>query len=165
MKQRFRKEKYETDVINTELFKKWKKEYPEFKLNGPEFKKYLLLIIEEYINEALTNPFGVRFPFYMGDLDLKFIPMKERSLNPSLLHTHGIEVPNLNFSTNGREGKVVFSAEHSQKFNKYLPLVGFAPSTPFKKRAKQQFKESPELFRENVYTKLNRENFIKDNKK
>jgi len=165
MKKRFSRAKYKNKVITRELWEQWKINYPEYKESSyAKYVEYARKILLEYRNEVTINSDGVRLPFYMGDVTMKFVPVKKQPLNPQVSKQILKEVPYLNFGTNGRVGKVVYSAEHCRLFNRYAPLLGFEPSKEFAKLSREQFKENPELFKDNQFSKSNRTNLIKKSK-
>lgn len=157
VKKRFSKKKYKTKIITVELYEKWKKNYPELSLSisYSNWKKYLKSILNEYTNEILVNPHGVRLPFYMGDLDLKYIPKKETPIDFANSKP-GSNIIHMNFTTNGRVGKVVWSGNHAKRFNEFLPVLAFQATKNCTDKAKQQFKDNPELFKDAARSKNNR---------
>lgn len=155
-KRRFSKKKYKTRIICKELFDTWKKEHPEFKMPYIQWLAYSKLIMEEYVNEVITNTNGVRLPFYMGDLDLKFSPKRDKPVNIKETAESGSVSNHMNLVTNGRVGKIVWSCTHARRFNKFLPLTGFEGNKVFVDKAKKQFINNPELFRDSVRSKNNR---------
>lgn len=141
------------------MYSKWKKLYPEYKDHSfKQFKDYLKIVMTEYKEEVLTNPHGVRFPFYMGDMAIKYVP-------PILDYRKSVEIKKplnfLNLATNGRPGKLVWSVDYARKFNKYLPYMAFERCRNFRNEVHEALIDHPEIFRDNKRTKSNREHMIK----
>ena len=156
---RFIKTKYVRKSISRDLFNKWKKQHPEYKeriKTYSEFWNYCKDILIEYVDNVLTNGQGVRLPFYMGDLSLKYVPITYKPIDFEKSKNNNKEINYLNFITNGRVGKIVWSCEHAKRFNKFLPISGFQASTRLLKGAKNALKETPELYFDNRRTKKNK---------
>lgn len=155
--ERFKRNKYKRRIVTEALYKKWITEYPEYKdYTIQEFKKYWVSLANKYMDIAVTNPHGVRLPFYMGDLSVQYTPKLDKNISIHKTAKQGIEVKHMNFSTNGKAGKTIWSVDHARKFNKYVSLMGFEGSRRFIKKTTNQLTETPEIFRDSARSKSNR---------
>lgn len=154
---RFKRKKYRGYFINQDLYKKWLTKYPEYKkYTFTQFRQYWKLLANKYIDIAVTNPNGVRLPFYMGDICIKYTPQLDKNISVHKTAQQGVEVRHMNFATNGRAGKIIWSIEHARKFNKYLPIMGFEGSRGFKVKSTKQLTENPEIFKNSATSKAQR---------
>lgn len=161
---RYRPIKYTKKVISKELYKKWKETYPEYsKYSYKEFCKYWSLIANEYKNLICSNTHGIRLPFYMGDISLKYVTSTDINKNYKASNETNDSVGHLNFITSGKNGKIVWSIDYARKFNCELPLVGFQSCRDLTKRAAFSFRENPELFRITKISKGNIEAILNKN--
>ncbi len=153
---RYRPTKYTKKVISIELYQKWKKLYPEYsKYSFLEFKRFWLSLASKYKETICSNTHGIRLPFYMGDISLKYIVTSKLNRNYKFAKEVNVEVGYMNFATNGKQGKIVWSVDYARKFNAELPLIGFQGCRDLTTRAGKAFVENPELFRITKTSKRN----------
>lgn len=167
---RYRPTKYTKKVISKELYEKWKIAYPEYsQYSFREFCSLWKMVAERYKEVVCESSHGVRLPFYMGDISLKYVTSTEVNKNYKNSDEIKDSVGHLNFITSGKNGKVVWSVDYARKFNCELPLIGFQGCRDLTSKAASSFKENPELFRitkvskGNIEAILNKEhpNFFK----
>lgn len=153
---RFRTEDFTKQVISIKLYEKWIKEYPEYsKYSFEQFKKMWHNLAETYKEVTCTSISGVRLPFYMGDLSLKYVTTNSSNINHNKSNIAKEPVGHLNFVTNGKTGKTVWSVDYARKFNCELPMLAFKSCRDLTLRARESFKETPGLFRIARATKKN----------
>lgn len=144
---RFGKKKYNSYVVNKDLYKNWIKEYPEHShINYGMFSLYCDKLLKEFAKQVLNPLNNVTLPFYCGELSIKFVNPKNKN-KLHIYRTDKIEVPYLNFSTNGKIGKVIFSPRSHSRYNGRLAMVGFEPYTNLRLRASKVMKEIPEAIK------------------
>lgn len=145
---RFRPTKYTKKVISEELYEKWKTAYPEYsRYSFEDFYRFWKMLANEYKQDIVTNTHGIRLPFYMGDISLKYVLSTETNRNYGKSKDVGEPVGHLNLITSGKNGKIVWSVDYARKFNCELPLIGFQSCRDLTMKAAISFKENPELFR------------------
>ncbi len=145
---RFRPTNYTKKVISNELYEKWRKTYPEYsKYTFKQFKELWGMLASEYKNIVVSNSHGIRLPFYMGDISLKYVMSSQLNRNYVSSEKASEPVGHLNLITSGKNGKIVWSVDYARKFNAELPLIGFQSCRNFTTMAANSFKENPELFR------------------
>lgn len=145
---RFRPTKYTKKVISEELYERWKIAYPEYsRYSFEDFYRFWKMLASEYKQDIVTNTHGIRLPFYMGDISLKYVLSTETNRNYGKSREVGEAVGHLNLITSGKNGKIVWSVDYARKFNCELPLVGFQSCRDLTTKAAISFKENPELFR------------------
>lgn len=163
---RFKRNKYKKRIVTEALYKKWVAEYPEYSnYTIKMFRQYWNKIANKYMDVAVTNPHGVRLPFYMGDLSVQYPPKLDKNISIHKTAQQGVEVRHMNFSTNGKAGKTIWSVDHARKFNNYLPLMGFEAGRIFAEKTTNQLRETPEIFRDSARSKSNRLYMLKKLKK
>ncbi len=70
----FRKDKYQTEIISEQNYKKWKKENPEFsKTSFSQWKRYWSKLRDELMLAILENPAGVDIPLFLGNFSIRVI--------------------------------------------------------------------------------------------
>lgn len=145
---RYRPTKYTKKVISEELYKKWIEVYPEYsKYSYRQFCNFWNMLADQYKEVITTTTHGIRLPFYMGDISLKYVTSSEVNRNWKNSNEAKDMVGHLNFITSGKNGKIVWSVDYARKFNSELPLIGFKSCRNLTNRAAVSFKENPELFR------------------
>jgi len=145
---RFRVEKYTKKIISKELYKKWKKENPEnSKYSYKDFCNFWKLIADKYTDTVCENPHGVKLSPNMGEISLKYVTSNVINKNYVSSKLANTPVKHLNFITNGKNGKIVWSVAYVRKINSELPLIGFTACRNFTVKAAKAFKETPELFK------------------
>ena len=163
---RFKRNKYKKRIVTTDLYDKWIAQYPEYKHYTIQmFRKYWVKLANKYMDVAVTNPHGVRLPFYMGDLSVQYTPELDKNISIHKTAQQGVEVRHMNFSTNGKAGKTIWSVDYARKFNKYLPLMGFEAGRKFTEKTTNQLTDTPEIFKDSARSKSNRLYMIKKLKK
>jgi len=105
---RMRKAEFSKMVVTNELFKKFKKEFPEY-------KRY----------EAIYNPLGVKLGSYLGELKMQFIPYKFKAVDRGKSDEVGEKIHHLNIETKGKVPRIKWERRHAVKFNKILQFYAF----------------------------------------
>ena len=153
---RFRVEKYTKKIISKELYKKWLVENPEnSKYSYKDFCNFWKLLANKYTDVASENPHGVKLSPNMGEISLKYVTSNVINKNYVSSQLANTPVRHLNFSTNGKNGKIVWSVAYVRKINTELPLLGFSACRSFTVKAGKAFKETPELFKISRASKAN----------
>jgi len=123
---RMRKAEFSKMVVTNELFKKFKKEFPEYKnLTWKEFYQYWLDIAKKIRYEAIYNPLGVKLGSYLGELKMQFIPYKFKAVDRGKSDEVGEKIHHLNIETKGKVPRIKWERRHAVKFNKILQFYAF----------------------------------------
>jgi hypothetical protein len=149
-KKRFRYNKYFTEIVTEETYKKWKLDNPHLKkkINSfASFRKYWRRIADCIVEEVCTNPFGVKLPYYCGELSIKFANMDLKPINKRASINNNTSVPHLNWNSSERVGKLVWNVNKSAKFNSMIMYYGFKGTREFNQNVNKALMETPELFR------------------
>ena len=141
---RMRKGEFSKSVINKELYKKFIKEFPEYKdMTWSEFYNNWLEITKEIRIESVWNPLGVKLGSYLGELKLQYIPYnfeaRDRSQNEITNH--------INLNTRGKVAKVKWERRWAVKFNKILQFYAFNETRDINKLAYEYVSLHPEKLR------------------
>lgn len=142
---RYRRSKYRYNLINKDLWNKFKEE-TKTNISWNEYKK-----INEYINleikaEAIRSREGVLLPEQMGNLWLGLFKLKERPINENLARNTGVHSTYFSFETSGLQGKILWDFDRVRYKVKNYPYWGFIAHRDFKTEASHSFKEVPELY-------------------
>ena len=143
---RFRKEEFTHQVVNEDLYKRWKKETGN-KMTFREFRDIWDKIADTIQEQVVNNPHGVRLPFYNGDLVSNYVTMLKRHMNKWASENAGYEIPELDWHSNRRPGKIIWSINHARKQHRWLILFAFAPCAKFRRKVSDGFKTHPEIYK------------------
>lgn len=147
------KKEFSYELVNEELYRKWLLEYPEYNhYTFIQFRDTWDKIARNIWELTATDPDGVRLPFYCGDLEIKYV----KTFTPPEEQTReeGPAVPHLNFHTNGKLGKIIWSIKECRRFNRECRLFCFHAHTNFQDRIHKALKETPEIFKTTRIKKL-----------
>ena len=133
-------------LINKELFKQWKKETGNKEITFAQFRQIWNDLCIDIYDVCTTNPFGFRMPFYTGDLMIKYVVKYAPALDEEASNQLGKELEHLNWNSNEKVGKIVWTIDYARKFNKDVRLIAFRPDRAFMRKASQALKETPEIF-------------------
>jgi len=133
---RMRKAEFSKSVITNELFKKFKKEFPEYKdLTWKEFYQCWLNIAKKIREQVVQNPLGVKLGSYLGEIKLQYIPYKFKAVNHWESIKVGEKIPYLNIETKGKVPRIKWERRQAVKFNKILQFYAFDETREVKKLA------------------------------
>lgn len=143
---RFRASKYRYNLINNELYEKFRETHPNIVISWKDFKKINETINETYVEEILANREGAVLPEQMGRVWLGLFPAKERILNEPYVRETGEHATFFSFHSNGMQGKIVwdFSLVKYKVENRHF--YGFSAHRSFKTAASKCFISNPELY-------------------
>lgn len=143
---RFSRREFIVEVVSKDLHKKWQKQ------TGSELEyKTFCIIWKEIANtiqdQVVNNPSGVRLPFFNGDITTNYYQYINRHHNSKASQELGYQVPELDWHSDGRQGKVIWSINHARKQHRWLILFAFQPSRALKIAASRGMKTQPEIYR------------------
>jgi hypothetical protein len=142
------KKEFSYNIVNKELYEKWKLDNPKYKdFTYRQFEEAWVKVAKNLWEVVCTNTDGIRLPYYTGDLEIKYVNSYTPATEKAAID--GVEVAELNWNTNGKLGKIVWSVDHARKFNKCVRLFCFRPFRLFSNRANKALEENPEIFKSN----------------
>lgn len=149
-KPRFRQNKFFTQVVCEDTYNLWKKDNPELaiKINSyNSFVKYWRYIADGIIKEVCNNTFGVKLPYYCGELSLKYIgaDLKPTNIKKSLEIESKVE--HLNWNSSEKVGKMVWNTERASRFNAMIKYYGFKGVRRFNVEVNKALNNHPEIFK------------------
>jgi hypothetical protein len=145
---RMGKAAFSTQVFTRELYKKFLREFPEYKeLTWKEFKTCWEEITATIREEGVMNPLGVKLGFYLGEIKTQFLPHKKKAVDRKASAEAGEVVTHLNLVTRGKVAKIKWERRWAVNFNKILQLYAFEPDQKMNKIAKTYIPENPEKLR------------------
>lgn len=143
-----KKGEFSEQIITKELWKLFRKEFPEHaKLSWKEFYSAWGDIAEVIREEAITNPLGVKLGSYTGELKLQYLPYKFEAPDPVTSKELGEEVNHVNLVSRGKVGKVKWERRWAVRFNKLLQFFAFEATRELTKAAKVYIDGNPEKLR------------------
>lgn len=117
-----RKGEFSKRVITNDLYKKFIKEFPEYKdMTWNEFYQNWMEIAQQVRNEAICNPLGVKLGSYIGELKLQYLPYDFKAKE----HAAEDGTNYLNLTTKGKVAKIKWERRWAVKFNKVLQFYAF----------------------------------------
>lgn len=144
---RMRKAQFSKQIITKELWKKFSKEYPEYKLTWQEFQATWMDIAQVIRTEIVENPLGVKLGSYTGELKYQYISANPKYVNHDTSNELGQDIPHLNIVTKGKVGKVKWERRWAVKFNKVLQFWAFDPFRDIHTLAKNHTDANPDSIR------------------
>lgn len=123
---RFKKTPWKVDVVTRELFKNFRKDYPEFKSTTFERFRDIWrnIIAPEIRHEWIHNPLGIKLPYYIGELKLNWVPYK----NPHF--------PNMEYG--GKTPKIAWERRNAVRYTPTLQFFGMEPCRLVEEAAKKK---------------------------
>ena len=149
-KNRFRYNSFFMKAVSEETYNTWRKENPTLakKVNSfSSFSRYWGMIASGIIEEVCTNPFGVKLPYYCGELSIKYANMDLKPINKRASINNGFIVPHLNWNSSERVGKLVWNVNRAGAFNFMIKYYGFKGVRKFNQCVNKALMETPEIFK------------------
>jgi len=149
---RFGKKTFIKKLFTYEHFSTWVKLNPEFKekIKYKDYLKICKIIINEYSDQIVNNNLGVRLPYYMGSICVKYIDEITKTIIDQKTSDYvNKNIPFLNWNSSGKVAKIIWSTSNDQRFNRMLKYFSFEPCRKMKSKVFQKLKEYPEIFKTN----------------
>ena len=160
---RFNKRKYRENIVSEELYKTWKEKF-HFDITFSEFKKIWKLIAEEYVNNVVDNPDGIRLGGSVGDIYIGYIVgAKKRPIDYVTSSLLNKKIYHDNFDSRGKLGKIIYATNKRPYIYKMHRYWAFTACRNFKERVKQGLRNNPERYKNSIEMK-DTEYFKKRNK-
>lgn len=141
---RFRKTKYTYKISISEVYEKFKKDYPEFTISKKEFESiWLDILVPEIQNEIVNNPLGFKTPFYNGELKLQWLPYKPKKYDFDHKTKTGDEVPKIDLKNGGKVHKLKWERRNAVRYNRWLQFYGFTHNREIDKLVKNKLNSNP----------------------
>lgn len=160
---RMKNAKYTSHLVTRELYDKWYENTEYKEINTYEkFLKYWDNIVEEAKTETTINPLGVRLGQDVGSLRLNYVKKYTPPISEEESNRAGTDLPALNWNTNGKLGKVVWTMQQVKYKNKRAKLYAFLPEREYSRdKAAKCFRETPEIYKDNKISSFQKK-VIKD---
>ncbi len=145
---RMRKAEFSKMVVTKELYKKFIKEFSEYKdMQWNEFYSKWLEIAEKIRYEAVNNPLGVKLGSYIGEIKVQYIPYQMEILSREESRRQGEVVNVHNFDSKGKPARVKWERRWAAKFNKILQFYAFNETRELTKAAHEYIVNNPTAIR------------------
>lgn len=143
---RFNYRKYSKYVVNKNLYNKWIKCYPEYShYTYSMFLELVKQLIYKYRTTVIENTDGVRLPFYLGDMSVKYTNIKALDINKSIEYEKPIVYKNI--TTFRKNAKLVYKIDRCVNYNVYLRYIGFKPTRSFAKDVSDKILKKPTMYK------------------
>lgn len=145
---RMRKGEFSKMVVTRDLYKKFIKEFPEYKdMKWEDFYTNWLEIAEKIRYEAVNNPLGVKLGSYTGELKVQYIPYKMEVISNNESRKLGEVVRPFNHDSKGKPARVKWERRWAVKFNKILQFYAFDETRELTKAAHEYIVNNPTKIR------------------
>ncbi len=146
---RMRKAEFSQQVVTKDLWRQFKKNYPEYKkMRWEDFKGFWGEIADTIRTEVVTNPLGVKLGSYTGELKLQYLRPSFKAVDQALSNELGKEVNHVNLVSKGKVAIIKWERRWAVKFNKMLQFFAFTPNREINTLAKDYTDKNPEKLRE-----------------
>jgi hypothetical protein len=153
---RFGKKEFIHHVISKELYSKWIENNEQHKsMSYRDFLNVWDKITGEIYNQIVTNPDGVRLPYHNGDLQLNYVIGNKKIINHGLSNILGKHTGFLNWNTDKKNARVVWSVDFARKRNKWIKIYGSEIDRKLNKIVFGALQTHPEIFKTSRITKAN----------
>lgn len=143
-----RKGEFSRMVVTRDLFKKFQREFPEYKdMKWEEFYDNWLDIAAKIRHAAVNNPLGVKLGAYTGELKIQWIPYKMDIESRIESEKAGEKITAHNFESKGKPARVKWERRWAVKFNKILQFYAFDETRELTKAAHEYIVNNPTLIR------------------
>ena len=149
-KPRFRQNKFFTQAVCEETYIKWKESNPDLssKINSyNSFLKYWKYIANGVVEEVCNSSFGVKLPYYCGELTIKYIGADLKPFNIKKSQELDKKVEHLNWNSSEKLGKIVWNTERASRFNAMIKYYGFKGVRKFNVEVNSALNDHPEMFK------------------
>jgi len=145
---RMRKGEFSKMVITKELFKKFIREFPEYKdMSWEDFFNYWMTIASKIRYEAIWNPLGIKLGSHTGELKLQYLPYKLKAIDKYTSEKIGEKTDYLNLTERGKVPKIKWERRWAVKFNRILQFYAFDETRDLNKIAHDYIQKHPDKLR------------------
>lgn len=145
---RMRKGKFSTRVITKDLWKKFKKEFPDYEnLSWNEFYQIWQEIAERVRYYSIYNPLGVKLGSYLGELKFQYLPHKFKAKDYNTSLNEGVEIIHTNITEKGKVPTIKWERRWAVGFNKILQFYSFSETREMNNLAKERIKQNSDDIR------------------
>lgn len=145
---RMRKGEFSKSVVTKELWKRFRKEFPEYKsITWRDFYDTWGEIAERIRHHAIHNPLGVKLGSYTGELKFQYLPHNFKAVDFETTEKEGEEHIHLNIGLKGKVPKIKWERRWAVKFNKMLQFYAFNETRAINDIAYKYTEENSEKLR------------------
>jgi len=145
---RMKKAKFSKAVITKELWRRFTKEYEEYKdMSWDNFFQYWKDIATTIRNETVYNPLGVKLEKFTGELKLQYLSYKFKASDYGTSQEIGEKVNYLNIVTKGKVAKLKWERRKAVRYNKMLQFYAFDNTRELTIMAKNYILSNPNSLR------------------
>lgn len=123
---RMRKGKFSKSVVTKDLYKRFIKNFPEYKeMTWREFYDNWCDIAQSVRYHAIYNPLGVKLGSYLGEIKLQYLPHKFEVINHHISEIEGEKITDTQLEHKGKAATIKWERRWAVKFNKILQFYAF----------------------------------------
>jgi len=143
-----RKGEFSKMVITKELYKKFLREFPEYKdMQWEDFFNHWMAIASKIRHEAIWNPLGIKLGSHTGEIKLQYLPYKLKAMDYHSSEQIGEKTTFLNLTERGKVPKIKWERRWAVKFNKILQFYAFDETRDLNKIAHDYIQKHPDRLR------------------
>jgi hypothetical protein len=145
---RMRKGQFSKSVVTKELYRRFIKEFPEYKeMTWREFYDSWCEIAERIRYHCIYNPLGVKLGSYTGELKFQYLPHKFKAKDYYTSEIEGEEKEHLHITSRGKMPTIKWERRWAVKFNKWLQFYAFDETRDINKLSHAYMNEHPDKLR------------------
>ena len=123
---RMGKREFTKPVITKDLWKRFRKEFDDYKdIEWREFYDTWCEIAERIRYYCINNPLGVKLGAYLGELKFQYLPHNFKAKNHMLSEKEGEHIDSMNIPSKGKVCTIKWERRWAVKFNKMLQFYAF----------------------------------------
>lgn len=145
---RMKKGQFSKMVITKDLWRRFRKEYPEYaEIEWREFYDTWCEIAERIRYHCIYNPLGVKLGAYTGELKFQYLPHNFKAKDHHLSEQEGVQINHLNIDAKGKVPKIKWERRWAVKFNKILQFYAFDETREINVLAYKYMLDNPDKLR------------------
>lgn len=123
---RMKKGEFSKMIVTKELWRRFRREFPEYKdMTWREFYDNWCDIAERIRYHSIYNPLGVKLGSYTGELKFQYLPYDFKAVDYYTSDQEGEEHIHLNIQEKGKVPRIKWERRWAVKFNKVLQFYAF----------------------------------------
>lgn len=145
---RMRKAEFSKMVVTKELWKRFTKQFEEYKdMTWKEFYNNWSEIAERIRYHTVYNPLGVKLGYFAGELKFQYLPHKFVAKDYHTSEVEGEKHDHLNIAEKGKVPTIKWERRWAVKFNKILQFYAFSETREINRLAYQYMQEYSDKLR------------------
>lgn len=133
-------------IIDKDFIQKFIEEFPQYKnISRKDFENIVNEFNEKIYTFVINNPDGIELPYNLGRLFIASLPSLSAKQYNKIDYKEsikrGVAVPHMNWDTDNKYGKVIYSTSTGPKRSPEFKMWYFVPSRKFDRAQKAAYKK------------------------